>query len=111
MNSPEVRVPALSEGALALVRRGVWTVCVGIYLAVFITGIQGGGAELITVGRAAGFTLVAAFLGRTLLGLLAGASTRVAQGPLDTQEGPLGSLVELVSSANVAQQVDEADAA
>jgi hypothetical protein len=111
MNSAELRTHVLSEAALAWAQRVVWLVCVAVYLTVFIGGIKAGGAELATVGRAAAFTLAAAVLGRIALGLLGRASLPAEQGPTADQEGPLGSLVELVSSANVAEQDDEAEAA
>src|SRR2546428_9396380 len=99
----ELREHALSEAALSKARGVVWAVCIGVYLTVFIGGIQAGGAELITLGRAAAFTLAAAVLGRGALCLLARASLRVEEGPTADQEGPLGSLVGLRSSAKVAQ--------
>jgi hypothetical protein len=110
-NPPEVRELALDAATLGLASRFVWAVCIGVYLAVFIGGIQDGGAELITLGRATAFTLAAAVLGRMALGLLGRASLPVQQGPTADQEGPLGSLVDLVASTNVAQQEDEAEAA
>jgi putative tricarboxylic transport membrane protein len=73
--------------------------------------LPAGGAELPTLGRAAAFTLAAAVLGRIVLGLLGRASLPVRQGPLADSEGPVGSLVELGNSTNVAQQEDEADPA
>jgi hypothetical protein len=107
-----VRIAALDETALSWARRGVWAICIGIYLAVFVGGIQGGGAELLTVGRAAAFTLVAALLGRIALGLLEQARLPVAPGPMAIEDGKLGSLADLVASTNVAQHVDdEANAA
>jgi hypothetical protein len=105
------REPALSDAALSNARRGLWVVCLAIYLIVFIGGIQAGGAELPTLARAAAFTVAAAVLGRIALGLLGRASLPVRQGPLDDQEGPVGSLVDLLSSTNVAQQEDRAEAA
>ena|SRR5437867_1148375 len=103
------REAALDDNGLAWARRVVWAMCIGVYLTVFIGGIQGGGAELIAVGRAAAFTLGAAVLGKMALSLLAKASLPVEQGPMAKQEGKLGSLVDLSSSANVPQQQDEAD--
>jgi hypothetical protein len=111
MRSIERPIPALDDAALALARRVVWAICLAVYLTVFIGGIQAGGAELITLARATGVTLVAAWLGKTALGLLERASLPVPQVPLDTQEGTLGSLGDLVSSANVAQQVEGSEAA
>jgi hypothetical protein len=83
-------------------------VCIGVYLIVFIGGIQAGGAELLTVGRAAAFTLAAAVLGKMVLNLLSNASLPVEPGPMATQDGRLGSLVDLAASANVPQHQDEA---
>ena len=57
------------------------------------------------------FTLGVALLGRMALGLLGQASLPVAEGPSAGQDGPVGSLVDLVSSTNVAAQEHEADAA
>ncbi|HEY0582298.1 MAG TPA: hypothetical protein VGE94_08940 [Chloroflexota bacterium] len=112
MNSTEARVRVLDEAALGWAQRGVWAICIGVYLTVFIGGVLAGGAELITMGRAAAFTLAAAVLGRVALGLLASASLPIRQGRMDDQDGPLGSLVDLTSSTNVGQQVDdEAEAA
>lgn len=105
------RRPVLNDAALSLGQRGLWALCIGVYLTVFVGGITAGGAELLVMGRAIAFTLVTAFLGHTALGLLARASLPVEQGPLATPEGPLGSLVDVVSSTNVAGQEDEAEAA
>ena len=102
-----IREAALDDNGLAWARRVVWAMCIGVYLTVFIGGIQGGGAELISVGRASAFTLGAAVLGKMVLSLLAKASLPVAQGPMANQEGKLGSLVDLASSANVPQHQDE----
>ncbi len=107
----EARERAIDDATLGHAQRGVWVVCIAIYLIVFIGGIYGGGAELPTMARATAFTLAAAVLGRIALGLLSRASLPVRQGPLDDQEGPTGSLVDLLSSANVAQQEDRAEAA
>jgi hypothetical protein len=82
-----------------------------VYLTVFVGGIQGGGAELITLARAIAFTLAAALLGRTALGFLGRASLPVQEGQSAGQDGPVGSLIDLVSSTNVAAQEHEADAA
>jgi hypothetical protein len=105
------RRPALSGEALSWAHRLVWTLCIGVYLTVFFGGIQGGGAELITLARAVAFTLGVALLGRTALGLLGRASLPVTEGQSAGQQGPLGSLIDVVSSTNVAAQEHEADAA
>ena len=89
----------------------LWLICIAVYLTVFIGGVLAGGAELFVLGRATAFTLAAAVLGRIVLGLLGRASLPVRHGPLADQERPVGSLVDLVSSTNVAQQEDEALAA
>ena len=106
-----IREAALDDNGLAWARRVVWAMCIGVYLTVFIGGIQGGGAELMAVGRAAGFTLGAAVLGKMVLSLLAKASLPLEQGPMAIQDGRLGSLVDLSASTNVPQHQDEALAA
>jgi hypothetical protein len=107
VDSTEARVRALDEATLGWAQRGVWMICVAVYLAVFVGGIQAGGAELITMGRAVAFTLTAAVLGRMVLGLLRAATLPVLQGPMADQDGPLGSLVDLAPSTNVAQQSED----
>jgi hypothetical protein len=102
---PHVR--ALSDIAFHRFQRLVWAVCIVVYLTVFIGGIQAGGSELLAVGRAVGFTLVAALLGRTALGLLSRASVPVEPVPMDEKAGRVGSLADLLGSANVATQADE----
>jgi hypothetical protein len=107
----EVREAALSEAGLGNASRCLWVLCIAVYLTVFIGGLQAGGAELVSMGRATAFTLVAAVLGRVLLGFLSRASLPVRPGQSADQDGPVGSLVDLVSSTNVAKQEDEAEAA
>ena len=107
----ERREAALDDATFGLARRGLWVVCIAIYLAVFIGGLHAGSAELVAMGRAAGFTVAAAVLGRILLGLLGRASLPVQEGPLAEEPSPIGSLVDLVGSTNVAQQEDKAEAA
>ena len=109
--SKEVREHALDAAAMSKAQGVVWAVCIGVYLTVFIGGIQAGGAELITLGRAIAFTLAAAVLGRVALGLLGRASLPVEKGPTADQEGPLGSLADLMASTKVAQHEDKAEAA
>ncbi len=106
-----LHVAALDDAALGWARRGVWAICIGMYLTVFIGGINAGGAELITIGRAAAFTLAAAVLGKMVLSLLSKATLTVEQGPMANQVGNLGSLVDLAASTNVPQHQDEALAA
>jgi hypothetical protein len=105
--------PALDDAALGLLQRGVWMLCIGIYLTVFIGGIAAGAAELMTLARAVAFTLAAAVLGRIALGLLARSSLAAEKGPTADQDGKVGSLIDLASSTNVAEQedVDEVEAA
>ena len=107
----QVRMAVVGDFGLAWAQRFVWAVCIGIYLTVFIGGIQAGGAELITVGRASAFTLVAAVLGKMALGLLAKASLPIEQGPMANQDGHFGSLVRPSLSANLPQPQDEAETA
>ena len=107
----QVRMAVVGDFGLAWAQRFVWAVCIGIYLTVFIGGIQAGGAELITVGRAAGFTLATAVLGKMVLSLLSKATLTVEQGPMANKVGNLGSLVDLSASTNVPQHQDEALAA
>jgi len=103
------RVRALSDRAFHRFQRGVWAVCVIVYLAVFIGGLQAGGSELLSLARAVGFTLVAALLGRTALGLLGHASVPGEPVPMAEPEGKVGSLVDLLGSTNVDTQQDHDD--
>jgi hypothetical protein len=109
--SQEIREHALDETAMRKAQAVVMAACIGVYLIVFIGGIQAGGAELVVLGRATAFTLAAAVLGRIGLGLLGRASLPVQEGPTADQEGPVGSLVDLIASTKVAQQEDQAEAA
>ena len=102
---------ALGESGLIWAQRCVWAVCVGVYLTVFVGGIQGGGDELLSMGRAVGFTLVAGVLGKLALALVSRASLPEEQGQSTDQPGPVGSLVEPADSTNVANQEDWANAA
>src|ERR1700737_2368474 len=90
------RVRALSDAALLRYKRAAWAVCVVVYLAVFIGGLQGGGAELVAVGRAVVFTLIAAVLAGTALSLLGRATAPGEPVPMAVPEGKVGSLVELL---------------
>jgi hypothetical protein len=105
------RDPVLTEAGLSTAQRMLWIVCIAVYLTVFIGGIQSGGAELMAMGRAVAFTLAAAVLGKVAIGLLGQASLPAEEGPSADEPGRVGSLVELVSSANVAHHEDRADAA
>jgi hypothetical protein len=109
MTTPNEELPtvrALSDKAFHRFQRAVWAVCVVVYLAVFLGGIQAGGSELMAVARAVGFTLVAALLGRIALGLLGRASVPAEPVPMAVPEGKVGSLVDLLGSTNVASQED-----
>jgi hypothetical protein len=106
-----MRKRVVDDAALSWAHRGVWAICIAVYLTVFIGGIQGGGAELLAMGRAVAFTLAAGVLGKVAVGFLSRASLPVEQGPSANQAGPVGSLVDLMDSANVAQQDDMAQAA
>jgi hypothetical protein len=103
--------PVLGEYALGWLQRGVWAMCVAVYLTVFLGGVLSGGDELMTMGRAIGLTLATGVLGKIALGFLARASLPEEQGPSAEQAGPIGSLVDLAASTNVAQQEDGAEAA
>src|SRR6266849_4509230 len=103
-------VRALSDRAFHRCQTAVWAICVVVYLAVFFGGIQAGGSELMAIGRAVGFTLVAALLGRTALALLGRASVPgdpVESVPMAAPEGKVGSLVDLLGSTNVDTQEDQ----
>ena len=110
-SEPLFRIAALDNAGMAWAQRLVWAMCIGVYLTVFIGGIQAGGDELMSVGRASAFTLLAAVLGKMALNLLAQASLPVIPAPMATQAGILGSLVDPSISANVPQHQDEALAA
>src|SRR5438067_6511651 len=97
-----VRKPALSDDALTWGQRGLWVICIGVYLAVFVPGVLGHGDELMVMARAIAFTLVTAVLGKTALGLLARASLLEEEGPSAEEVGPVGSRDEPAASANVA---------
>jgi hypothetical protein len=103
--------PALDESALSWVQRVLWALCISVYLTVFIGGIMAGADELVTMARAVGLTLATAVLGKIALGLLARASLLEESGPSADQAGPVGSLVDLVASTNVANQEDTANSA
>jgi len=103
--------PVLSENTLGWAQRGVWLLCIGVYLAVFGGGVLAGGDELLTMGRAMGLTLATALLGKTAVGLLGRASLPEEEGPSAEPVGPIGSLVDIPASTNVAEQDDPAEAA
>jgi hypothetical protein len=101
----------LDGTALGWCQRGVWALCIAVYLFVFVSGILGRGDELQVMARAIGVTVAIAVLGKLGLGLLAGASLPEEEGPSAEETGPNGSLVELAPSTNVAEQSDGAEAA
>jgi hypothetical protein len=106
---PHVR--ALSDRAYHRFQRGVWAICIVMYLTVFFGGIQAGGSELLSLGRAVGFTLLAAVLGRIALGLLGRASVPGEPVPMAVPDRKVGSLADLFGSTNVDTQEDHDDQA
>jgi hypothetical protein len=109
--APLRREPVLTDVALGWAQRGVWALCIGVYLTVFVGGLLAGGDELLSMARAIGLTLVTAFLSKTAVGLLARASQPVQQGPSADQVGPVGSLTDVVGLANVAAHDNTAELA
>ena len=88
--------------------RLVWLLCIAVYLTVFISGIQNGGSDLNTQLRAIGFTLAVAFVGRLAMGVIGRATEPQEQPLMATQDGTVGSLVDVVSSPTLAQPTDAA---
>src|SRR5579859_4499576 len=43
------RVSALGEVGMAWASRGIWALCIGVYLSVFVGGILARGAELVAM--------------------------------------------------------------
>ena len=82
--------------------RGAWLACVGVYLVVFVGGVLAGVSDLTAMLRAAGLTLATAVLGKLAVGLLCRASQPVTEPPSATEDRTLGSLLDVVSSPNVA---------
>jgi len=103
--------PVLDDTALHWASRCLWALCIAVYLVVFVSGILGRGDELVVMGRAIGLTVVTGVLGKIAIGLLAKASLPEEEGPSAEEAGPVGSLVQLVPSTNVAEQEDVAAAA
>jgi ABC-type phosphate transport system permease subunit len=101
------REPVMSEAALAWGYRGIWALCIAVYLVVFVGGVQAGGSDLLTIGRAIGFTLATALVGKLALSVLAQAKQPLSA----TEDGTVGSLVDLTSSPNISEPEDEAEAA
>jgi hypothetical protein len=94
--------PILSDEAQAWLHRGVWLACVGVYLVVFLGGLLVGVPDLLALLRAVGLTLATAVLGKLTLNLVSRAS-QPAPEPLSAgQDRTLGSLLDVVSSPNVA---------
>jgi|SRR5919202_3030549 hypothetical protein len=94
--------PPLPGDALAGLHRLVWLACVGVYLVVFVGGVLAGVSDLMAMLRAAGLTLVTAVLGRLALEVVSRASQPARQQPSAGQDRTLGSLLDVVSSPNVA---------
>jgi hypothetical protein len=109
MDQPET-TPVMSEEALTWAGRCLWAACIGVYLIVFVGGLLARGDELEIMGRAMGFTLVTAVLGKVGLALAARATQPVEpteEGQLDEPEGPIGSLDDEALSTNVAEQEED----
>jgi hypothetical protein len=104
------RIPILNDVALNWAKRGVWVVCVAVYLIVFLGGLWAGSEELRLLARAAALTLVAGVLGRIGLGFLARASTPGEEiVPMAEPERKISSLLDQYSESKVAGQVEAAD--
>jgi hypothetical protein len=104
------RIPVMTPNAMSWGYRIVWALCAGVYLAVFISGIQGGGSDLGTLGRAAGFTLAMALVGKLALSVLSKATQPVSEPLLAARVGTFGSLGDLLDSPNVNELEDTANA-
>ena len=100
------RTSAASAALMDWGYRLVWVVCIGVYLTVFISGVQAGASELTTMARAMGFTFATAVIGRIAMGIIGGATVSLEQPPLATQDGTVGSLVDVVSSPTLAQHTE-----
>jgi hypothetical protein len=92
----------VTDEALAWLHRGVWLVCVGVYLVVFVGGLLVGVSDLLAMLRAAGLTLATAVLGKLALSIVSQASQPVKEQPSAGQGRTLGSRLDVVSSPNVA---------
>jgi hypothetical protein len=103
--------PVLSGRALSRGYRLVWALCLSVYLTIFISGVQAGAADLNTMLRAMGFTLATAFVGKLGMSVLSQATHPQTGPPSATEDGTVGSLVDMVSSPNVTQPQDKAEAA
>jgi hypothetical protein len=102
----ENRISAASDTLLDWGYRLVWLLCIGVYLTVFISGLQSGGSELSTQVKAIGFTLATGIVGRMAMGVIGRATLPAEEPPLATQDGTVGSLVDLASSPTLAHQTD-----
>ena len=91
-----------SDEALAWLRRAVWLACVGVYLVVFVGGLVIGVSDLLAMLRAAGLALATAVLGKLALSIVSRASQPAKKQPSAGQDRTLGSLLDVVSSPNVA---------
>jgi hypothetical protein len=92
----------MSDEPLDLLRRLVWLACVGVYLVVFVGGVLAGTSDLVAMLRAAGLSVATAVLGRLALGVVSRASQPAPEPPSAGEDRTLGSLLDLVSSPNVA---------
>src|SRR4051794_21585969 len=101
------RAPVLAPGALSWGYRMVWALCAAVYLTVFVSGVMAGASDLTTMLRASGFTVAVALIGKLALSVLSQATQPLSA----TEDGTVGSLVDLLSSPNVSEPEDEAEAA
>ncbi|SRR6266511_5193393 len=101
------RSQVVSLHALDWGYRVLWALCIGVYLTVFVSGIQTGGSDLNTMARAIGFTVATALVGKLALAVLARATEPLSA----TEEGTVGSRIDLLSSPIVSEPEDEAEAA
>ena len=104
------REPVLSPGAIGRLYRGLWAVCVLVYLGVFFGGLAAGGTDVWVMARAMVACVAVALVGRLAIGLLGQATQVVEQPPLADEEGTLGSLIDLLSSPNVGSPEQDAPA-
>jgi hypothetical protein len=92
----------VTDEVLAALHRGVWLACAGVYLAVFVGSLLVGVSDLQAMLRAAGLTLATAVLGKLALSIVSRASQPVKEPLSAGQDRTLGSLIDVVSSPNVA---------
>ena len=98
----ETQHAIVTDEALAWLHRAVWLACVGVYLVVFVGGLVIGVSDLLAMLRAAGLALATAVLGKLALSIVSRASQPVNEQPSAGQDRTLGSLLDVVSSPNVA---------